>query len=167
MGQSVRSCAVRYSHVASFRGSRARSAVPRGSVNPSLRPALALVGRELDDGHRRRRAEIVRTHQAEELLREAGKLPVELQVHPGREERETLEEPLDVGVGALERVEPEAPRDLGKVARELASELPQIAELAVVILEQSRVHELPHGHFGDVRLAVFQAQVGPQVEAKR
>ena len=53
---------------------------------------------------------------------------------------EPLEQPLDVRVGALEGLEAQAGRDLRILLRELGAHLPQVLELAVVVLEQARIH---------------------------
>ena len=57
-------------------------------------------------------------------LRELG---VDLELNACSQEGKALEQALDVGVGALESVEPEAACNLGIVTRELAAEIAQVA----------------------------------------
>ena len=102
--------------------------------------ALLVVGLQLHDHHRGRRRQVVRADHLEQVLGEPGELLVDLELHAGGEEGEALEEALDVGVGALERVEPQACRDFREVMGELATQLPQVAQLSAVVLEQASVH---------------------------
>jgi hypothetical protein len=55
----------------------------------------------------------------EEMLGEPRKLGVDLEMHAGRHEGEALEEALDVGIGALERLQAEPPGDTRELTREL------------------------------------------------
>jgi len=75
------------------------------------------------------------------VLREARELGVDLEVDARRHEREALEQPLDVRIGALERLQPQPARDLRELARELGAHLADVVELAVVVLEQPRIHQ--------------------------
>ena len=53
---------------------------------------------------------------------------------------EALQQALDVGIGALEGLDAETSRHLGEVARELRAELPDVAQLLPVVLEEAGVH---------------------------
>jgi hypothetical protein len=98
---------------------------------------------ELHDGHRRRRREVVRIHALEQVLREARKLRVQLQAYPGREEAEPFQQPLDVRIGDLGRVERQPRGDLGERGRELRAHLAHVRELLVVVPEHPLVHQRP------------------------
>ena len=100
-------------------------------------------GRHLDDRHGRRRREIVRIDALEEMLGEARKLGVELEAHPGGEEAEPFQEPLDVRIGHLGRVERQARGDLGERGGELRSHLPHVRELLAVVPQHPGVHQRP------------------------
>ena len=56
------------------------------------------------------------------------------------EKRETFEQPLDVRIGALEPVDAEASGDARIALRELRAHLAHELQLAVVVLEQPRIH---------------------------
>src|SRR6185369_568909 len=80
------------------------------------------------------------------VLGEPRKLRVQLQVDTRRQEREALEQPLDIRIGALERLEPEAARDLGVLAGELSAQLTDVLKLAPVVLQQPRIHLRTRSH---------------------
>ena len=61
----------------------------------------------------------------EQVLGEARELRVDLELDPRRQESEPLQQPLHVGIGALEAVEAEAAGDLGELLRELGAHLAQ------------------------------------------
>src|SRR5207244_9519644 len=99
---------------------------------------------------------------------EPRELGVDLELDPSREEREALEQPFDVGVGAFERVEPEPARDLGELFRELAAQLTQVLKLAVVVAEELLVHGFSSARgFGDLDLAVLEIELRPQEKTER
>jgi hypothetical protein len=106
---------------------------------------LSRVWLELHHGHRRGRAEVVRAQHLEELLGELRKLGVDLELNARRQEGEAFEQTLDVRIRAFERVEPEPPGYLRKVPSELAAEIPQVAKLAIVIVEKPRIHAITPG----------------------
>ena len=114
----------------------ARDAHPRGQ-RPLVQAGLHLHHRHRGDGR-----QVVRVDQLEQVLGEAGELRIDLQLHPRGQKGEPLQQSLHVGVGALERLQPQSPRDLGKLAGELPAHLPQVLELAVVVVKQPRVHGL-------------------------
>src|SRR5207249_10291745 len=70
-------------------------------------------------------------------------LRVELEAHPGREEAESFQQPLDVRIGDLGRIERQPRGDLGKGGRELRAHLAHVRELLVVVPEHLRVHQRP------------------------
>src|SRR5690606_12433642 len=67
-------------------------------------------------------------------------LRVELELDARRQERETFEQPLDVGIGDLEAFHAEPAGDLRKLARELRAHLADVLQLAVVVAQETRVH---------------------------
>ena len=85
----------------------------------------------------------MRVDALEQMLGEARELGVELEPHAGGEKAEALEQPLDVGIGHLRRVERQARRDLGECGRELRPHLPHVRELLVVVAKHPRVHQRP------------------------
>jgi hypothetical protein len=95
---------------------------------------------QLRDDHRRRGGQIVRIHDVEQRLREAGELGVELELHARGEKRHALDQPLDVGIADLEVAHAEPRRNLRKLIGEFGAHLAQMPQLDVVILEQSRIH---------------------------
>lgn len=98
--------------------------------------------RELHDRHRRKRRDVTRIHRVEQRLREARKLRVHLQLHARGEKAEAFEQPLDVRIGRPRFVHPQARGHFRKLLRELAAQLAQIRELAVVVVEQARIHRV-------------------------
>ena len=105
--------------------------------------SLGHARRELDDRHGRGRREIVRIDALEEVLGEARELGVELETHAGRQETEPLEQPLDVRIGHLGRVERQARGDLGEGGGELRPHLPHVLQLLVVVAKHAGVHQRP------------------------
>src|SRR6185503_2611459 len=68
---------------------------------------------------------------------------IQLQLHTGCEEREPFEQPLDVRVSAFETFEPETRGDSRVRLRELRAHFPRELQLAVVVLEEARIHYAP------------------------
>src|SRR5690606_40001775 len=87
------------------------------------------------------RTEIVRIDELEQMLREARELGLELQLHARSEERESLEEPLDIRVRDLRRaVDAEAAGDLRILLGELRAHLAKVVQLALVVAQKARIH---------------------------
>ena len=82
----------------------------------------------------------MRIHHLQQVLRETGKLRVQLQLNARGEERERLQQSLDVGIGAFKRLDAEAARDLRKLPGKLLAGFSNILQFAVVVGEQPRVH---------------------------
>ncbi len=112
-----------------------------GQQDTRLHVDLGELGRQADDGRGRRGCQVVRVDDLEQPLREARELRVHLELYPCREERGTFEEALDVGIGDLDALHAEASRDLGKLLPEFRAELPEVAEFAVEVVEEPRVHQ--------------------------
>jgi len=55
----------------------------------------------------------MRIDRVEQMLRELGKLVVQLELDPRREKRDALEQTLDIGVGLARRVDAEAGASVG------------------------------------------------------
>jgi hypothetical protein len=79
----------------------------------------------------------MRIDDIEQVLGEAWKFRINLELNSGGQERKSLEQPLDVRICAFVRSEPELARELGKLGGKLRSELAQVAELSVVVTKQS------------------------------
>src|SRR6184192_3262561 len=77
----------------------------------------------------------------EEPLREPRKLGIHFELHACGEETDSLQQPLDVGIRDVDSGHVETRRDLGKLRGEFARHLPEILELPVVVVEQSRIHD--------------------------
>ena len=95
--------------------------MPREYGPAGRQTGIAQVRRELGDEHRRRRREVMRIDDLEQRLREARKLRLELELNAGGEERDTLEQPLDIRIVDFEAVHPEARRYLWELFGELRS----------------------------------------------
>jgi hypothetical protein len=142
-GHRVTSWAVRYSHaVCSPRPIRLLSADPRGTLKPSASAPSLRLGCSCTtaiDGV----GEVVRVHHVQQVLREAGKLGVDLELDAGGEKGKRFQQALDVGIGAFERLDAEPAGDLGKLLRELLPGLADVLQLAVVVVEEARIHQPP------------------------
>ncbi len=82
----------------------------------------------------------MRIDNLEQRLREARKLRVDLQLHPGRQERGAFKQPLDVRICDLEGVHAEPTRDLRKLLGELRAHLAEMSQLALVVLQEAGIH---------------------------
>ena len=105
----------------------------------------------------------------EQVLREARKLGVDLELDARGQEGEALEQALDVGVGALEGLEAEAAGDLGELLGELLPRLADVLQLAVVVAEQARIHQPPPllPRSMTVDRAALEVDLGAQEQAQR
>src|SRR5690606_39826029 len=99
---------------------------------------LALLGvqDELHQRERRDGARVVRVDDVEQRFAELGEVVVDAQVYARGQEREALEQPLDVRVVALVGLELEPRRHLRVAAPELRARPPQEGQLALVVVEQ-------------------------------
>jgi len=109
--------------------------------------SLAIARMELDDRHRGGRSQVVRVDHRQQVLGEAREFRVDLQLHARSQEGEAFEQALHVGIGTLERLEPQPPGDLRELARELSPELAQILQLAVIVGEKPVVHQSVRARF--------------------
>ena len=123
---------------------------PRHDIAVGQR-AFFQVGLHPHHRHRRRRRDIVRINHLEQVLREPRKLRIQPQLHPGRQEREPFQQPLDVRVRALDAVERQAARDFRKLRRELAPHLAEVRQLALVVLKKTRIHRGSLSHLAEKR----------------
>jgi hypothetical protein len=109
-------------------------------------PATEVRGRgfrlKTDDRHGRDRRKVLRIDELEKMLCEARKFGVELPMDARREKREPLEQPLDVGIGAIESAQAESSGDLRILLRELRPHPAQELELAAVELQESVIHQV-------------------------
>jgi hypothetical protein len=110
---------------------------------PGGQRALGHGGHELDDRHRRCRRQIVRIHDLEKVLGEARELGIQLEPDAGREEAESLEQPLDVRIRDFGGIERQPRGDLGKRGCELGPHLPHVLQLLAVVAQHARVHQRP------------------------
>ena len=108
---------------------------------PLFERALGRIGLKVGHQHRRRRRQIVRVDDLQQMLGESRELVVHLELHPPRQEAETLQQPLDVGISALEPLQPQPPGDLRELAGEFPAQLAQVLEFSVVVFEQTGIHQ--------------------------
>src|ERR1041384_8270612 len=81
----------------------------------------------------------------QQRLSESREFGVELEMNPGRQPRETLEQPLDVGVGTdflRVTIQCKTTSNLRVLAREFTRHVAQMAQLGVVEAKESLVHAL-------------------------
>lgn len=102
------------------------------------------VGLHLRDQHGRRRREVARVDELQQVLRELRVFRILLVVHARGEEGEALEQPLDVGVDAFaaghRAVQREPGGDLRMLARELRRGVADVQQLLPVVAEKSGIH---------------------------
>src|SRR5262245_47281922 len=75
------------------------------------------------------------------MVREPRELGIELELHARGQEREALEQSFDIRVRDVETTEAETARDLRILGGELGAYLAHELELALVVLQQARVHQ--------------------------
>ena len=109
-------------------------------LDAACQVAVAQIGLQLRDQHRRRGRQKLRVDDLEQALREARELGVELELHPAGQEGRALEQSLDVGVVHLDAVDAQPRGDLRELLRELGTHLAQVLQFLVVVAQQSRVH---------------------------
>src|SRR5205085_1135679 len=107
-----------------------------GHLESRRRHALLDVDPHLRDRHRWYRPHIVRIYDVEDRLRDFGKLVVDLQMDARGEEREGLDEPLDMRILAFRRLELQPARDLRISLRELRPHPADVRELSLVVVEK-------------------------------
>src|SRR6185437_15609555 len=86
------------------------------------------------------RPDVVRIHYAQERIADLGKVVVDLEVRPCRQQRERFDEPFDMRVLALGRLELQPAGDLRIGPRELGAHLPQKGQLALIVVQQIITH---------------------------
>ncbi|MPM83396.1 hypothetical protein SDC9_130460 [bioreactor metagenome] len=94
------------------------------------------------DAHGGRGREIVRVDQLQQTLRETRKLRVHLELNAPRQQGETFQQPLHIRVGHLQALHAQTAGDLGMFLRKLLAQFADVGQFAVVIVEQTRVHQL-------------------------
>ena len=106
---------------------------------------------ELDDGHRGHRRQVMGIQDAQQSIRDFGKLILQLQADPGRQERERFDHALDVGIFRLAglpiQIQPIG--NLRPVAGKLRSQAANVVQL-VLILNFERIAR----HYVDSTLQV-------------
>ena len=99
---------------------------------------------QLRDHHRRRRRQVAGVDQLQQVLREARVLGVLLVVDARGEEREALQQALDVGVDAFAArdgaVQGQARGDLRVLAREFSRRIADVQQFLAVVAEESGIH---------------------------
>ena len=83
------------------------------------------------------------------------------------EKREPLQQALDVRIGALEGLEPQAAGDLRELARELAAQLADVVQLLAVVLEKARIHQPPCPTSSTVAAAALEIDLRAQEQPQR
>ncbi len=96
-------------------------------------------GDELDHRHRRRRRQVVRADDLEDLLGEPRELRLELQVDAGRQVREPLQQPFDERVVAPVGLDPQVGR-VGVALGERIAQLADVVQLRQVMVGQPVIH---------------------------
>ena len=93
---------------------------------------VALLRLQGHHAHRGGGREVVGLDRLQQVLGEIRKLVRDLQVHPGGEERHTLQQPLNVGVGIVRCLQAEIAGHHLVLGAELLGALPQIGKLVIV-----------------------------------
>ena len=104
----------------------AQGAASRDRPRPHRQAGFIGVRLELRHQHRGRGRQIVRVNDLEERLGEARELGVQLELYTGGQERDALDQPLDVRIRNLEAAHAQPGGDLGKLLRELGAHFPQM-----------------------------------------
>ena len=78
----------------------------------------------------------------EEVLGEIRKFRIEFQVDARCQKRKAFEEPLDVGVRAVDAFDAQPGRDLRELPGEIGAGLPQVLKFPVVVRKESWIHGL-------------------------
>src|SRR5690606_14522157 len=97
--------------------------------------ALLRIELELNERHRRDRSRELGIDRAEQRFGDARELVIELEVHACGQERESLEQPLDVGIVAARGLQQQPRCDLRVALAEFRTETPEIRQLPLVILQ--------------------------------
>ena len=113
-----------------------KSRLPRSTDESALHLRRVGVGVELRDRERRDRREEVRVEHAEQRVADLAEVVVEAHADARGEQREGLDQPLDVRIAAARRVELEASGDLGVALREIGRQVADEVELALVVVEE-------------------------------
>src|SRR5690606_36505527 len=112
-------------------------------IKAARQRTLVHAGRELHHRHRPRRRQVVRIHHLQQTLRKTRKFRTQYQANARRQETEAIEQTLHIGISHLCAVHPQAPRDFGVHLGELGAHLTHVHQFAVVIVEQTRIHQAP------------------------
>ena len=99
------------------------------------------VGLEPHHGHGGGGRQVMRVDHLQQRLREGRELRLHLHLDAGGQEREALQQALDIGVGDLGAADAEPGRDLGELGRELAAHVAHEGEFRLVQPQQARVHQ--------------------------
>jgi hypothetical protein len=118
-------------------GSTAQFAAP-WHLGPGRQCRVSQRRLQLRHHHRRRGRQVVRVDDLEQPFGEARKFGVQLELHPGGQEREAFQQAFDIGVADLDAIHAQAGRDLRELLRELGTHLTQVLQFLVVVAKQSR-----------------------------
>ncbi len=110
----------------------AQRALPRHD-DACCQPAVFQIRLQLHHRHRRQRRQIMRVDHLQQVLGEHRVLRVQLELHARGQKREAFQQPLDIGVGAFERVQAKPAGDLGILARKLRAHVAHVLQLAGVV----------------------------------
>ena len=112
--------------------------------------------------------EVMRVDDFEERLGEARELGVELELHPRRQERESLQQTLDIRVSDLDSAHAEAGSHLGVFLRELLAHFAQVLQLVVVVVGEPRIHlRRSRRRISDFDAARLEVDLGPDQQFER
>ena len=111
----------------------------RPSCAPSFRSGENSTTVQEGTGH-----EEMGIHHLQQVLREVGMARIELELDARGQESKALQQALDVRVGAFEPLDPEASGDARIGCANSRAHLAHELQLAVVVLEQSRIHRSRH-----------------------
>ena len=114
-------------------------------VLPSRSDGIAEFGLRAHENEGRRRREIVRRELVDEVRGEIGELVLELELHPGGQERGALEKSGDHRIGGVADKPAEPLGDARIVFSEFGRLLAQDRELLIVELQELAVHRLRAG----------------------
>jgi hypothetical protein len=126
---------------------RDRSSAPACDLVAARRASELAVQLQLDDRQRRHRPHVQRIEHVEQRLAQLRQIVVQPSVQARVEEGDALQQPLDVRVLALARLELQAGGDLRIARAELGAEPAQVGQLALVVEQQvvprRRAHDTP------------------------
>ncbi|MND81255.1 hypothetical protein D3C80_730420 [compost metagenome] len=111
-----------------------------GQGETSTERTFVRIGLHLHHGHRRRRCQVVRVGDLQQVVGEGRVLGIELELYPCGQVGKTFEQTLDIGVGAVNAGQGQTPGDLRVFPGEFCRAFTDVLQFLVVQLEQARVH---------------------------